>query len=144
MLHRTRTLLIAGLALGAMLITTGCPGMRGETETAVGQEPAQGANAEIEIRETPAGNRLVNLDVQWLPPPERIAPGANAYTVWIVPEVGAPVPAGRLEYDEGDRRGDLSITTPYERFTILITAEDAEVPPDQPSGVVVIEHEVMG
>lgn len=139
MLHRISP--IAFLAMGALLLAA-CG--HGTTQMVTGQEPAVGANANVNVQQSPAGNRIVNLDVQWLPPPDRLEPNANSFAVWILPENAPPQPAGLLEYDEGDRRGRLSITTPYDRFRIIVTPHDRFAPLDRPSDVVLIEHEVMG
>ena len=52
-----------------------------------------------------------------------------------------PVPAGRLDYDAGNRRGQLTTITPYEDFRVLVSAEPP-VPMGHPSGQVVIEEYV--
>lgn len=141
MLHR-----IAPLALvaGAVLMLAACGRNGGARYSVMGQEPARGANAEVQVQQTPAGNRTVNLNVQWLPPPELLDPRANAYGVWLLPIDGqAPIPAGLLEYDEGNRSGNLAITTPHDHFRIVVTPQDRDAPLDRPGELVVLEHEVM-
>jgi hypothetical protein len=127
-------------ALGALTLVA-CGGSDTRL-SATGEHPARGANADVRVARTPAGNRMVNLDVRWLPPPDRIDPTANAYGVWIVPELGQPIPAGLLEYDQGDRSGNLAIVTPFDRFRIIITPQNREQL-QRPGDVVVIQQEVV-
>lgn len=128
------------VALGAWMLAA-CGGGAAQY-SATGQDPARGANADVQLRQSPAGNRMVNLNVQWLPPPERLDPTANAYGVWIVPEFGQPIPAGLLEYNEGARSGTLAIVTPHDRFRILVTPQNRDQL-DRPGEVVVIEQDVI-
>ena len=109
MTHRLLFGPAAALATAAIVASCG-----GATSYSVaGQGVAIGADTAIEVEPTDAGNRRIALEVRHLPPPDRVVPGASTYAVWIVPMGGTPMPAGRLEYDEGDRRGELQLVTPY-------------------------------
>ena len=87
-------------------------------------------------------NRQVVVAVDHLLPPERLGQEFSTYTVWIVPRGGAPVPAGRLDYDRSRRRGRLTTITPYEEFRLLVTAEPA-TPLGGPSRAVVLSQDVV-
>lgn len=130
------------VALAAALLVVGCGGAQHTRYDVAGRDLAPGANARIDVRHTPAGNRRVDLDVQWLPPPERLGPGLSAYTVWIVPPYERPIPAGRLEYDPASRRGRLTLVTPYTDFRIIIAAEAPGEALAYPSEHVVVERDV--
>ena len=70
------------------------------------------------------GNRTVEVRVEHLSPPERAAPGARSYVVWVVPRSGGvPQNMGALTLQE-DLGGVLKTTTSYREFEILVTAEE--------------------
>jgi hypothetical protein len=128
----------AGVLL-AFVICAGCGG--GRTFVSTGHGPALSADARIEVSSAPGGNRRVRIAVENLLPPGRLGEDLTSYSVWIVPPGGDPVPAGRLDYDAGSRRGRLTTITPYEDFRVLVSAEPP-VPMGHPSGQVVIEEYV--
>lgn len=125
--------------LGAFVLAiAGCGG--GTSYAVMGRGPALSADARIDVAEVGA-NRQVMVSVEHLLPPERLGTDFTSYAVWIVPPGGAPVPAGRLDYDRGSRRGRLTTITPYEDFRVLVTAEPA-VPTGAPSRAVVLSQDV--
>lgn len=113
----------------------------GRTYVSTGRGGALSADARIEVSTIGGGNRRVRVAVQNLVPPGRLGEDLTTYSVWIVPPGGDPQPAGRLDYDAGSRRGDLTTVTPYEDFRVLVSAEPP-VPAGYPSGAVVIEEYV--
>lgn len=129
--------IVTGLGVLALAIA-GCGG--GTSYVATGLGPALSADARIDVERTGA-NRQVSVSVQHLMPPERLGRDFSDYAVWIVPPGGTPIPAGRLDYDEGRRRGRLTTITPYENFRVLITAEPG-IPMGVPSRAVVIAQDV--
>ena len=84
---------------------------------------APGADAVIEVDTIDGDNRRVGVDIQHLLPPGRVTDGATVYSVWIVPQGSPPILAGTLDYDEDDRTGQLTATTPHHVFEVRVTAE---------------------
>jgi hypothetical protein len=127
------------LSLGLPVLATAC----GSDEfQVVGTPRAAGVDGTVTVEEIEGGNYLVLVEVEFLPPPERISEDATVYIVWIKPEDGAPVKAGRLGYDEDDRTGTLRATTPAaDTFFVVITAEEDETA-NEPSEAVVVQREV--
>lgn len=137
MLRNTFRHLIGAALLAAFV---GCGGPAEYVVT--GTQRAAGADGLITVEEI-EGNRLVTVEIEHLPPPNRISDSATVYIVWIKPERGQPTMAGRLEFDPEDRIGRMRATTPHRHFTILVTAE-ADPEADSPSDVVVARQEVGG
>lgn len=135
---RLRTILLV-LSLGSGLLVTGC----GSDEfQIVGTPRAAGTDGTVTVEEIEGGNYLVHVEVQHLPPPDRVAEDASAYIVWIKPEDGSPVKAGRLGYDPDERSGTMQATTPAGgTFFVIITAESDEAT-NEPSDAIVVEREV--
>jgi hypothetical protein len=123
----------------AVLFCVACGGGRTYTTTGVGG--ALSADARIDVTAVRGGNRQVRVAVQHLPPPDRLGSGLSTYGVWIVPPGGTPVPAGRLDYDPGSRRGQLTTVTPYEDFRIIVSAEPS-MPAGYPSHAIVVSQDV--
>lgn len=96
----------------------------------------------ITVEEIEGGNHLVLVEVQHLPPAERISEDASTYIVWIKPEDGAPAKAGRLAYDPDERTGTMRATTPAGgTFTVFITAESDDMA-SEPNEAIVVQREV--
>ena len=99
-----------------------------------------GADARFEVEEITGPNTLVRVYAEHLAPPARVAPGANHYIVWFDEDQGL-TQAGRLEYDEGERTGEMRATSPDRSFTVLVTAESSRQV-RRPSRTVVFEQRV--
>jgi hypothetical protein len=98
------------------------------------QAPA--AQGEVKTKLTKDGNTAVTVTVKHLAPPDRLARDATTYVVWAHPlgtpagarpETGGPSESvffnlGGLKIDR-DLNGDLTTTTPYHSFDVLITPE---------------------
>jgi hypothetical protein len=107
------------------------------------QTPA--AKGEVTVdrrRRDPAGNSQISLDVQHLPPPSALGDDLRTFVVWITPR-GAEqaINVGQLDYDPARREGNLDIVTPYNEFTVAVTAESASTPIER-GEVVVVSGEV--
>jgi hypothetical protein len=123
------TLALAFFVLAASV--AGCGGPL--TLTANGTQRDPGAEARIEVSDLPGGNHLLTLTVQHLTPPERLGAGNTAFLVWIRPPSGAAILASQLGYAPDARQGTATMTTPLQRFTVLVTAEstpNSTVPSD--------------
>lgn len=103
--------------------------------------PAVGAEVEIRVEALDSGNYLVNLSVEHLAPPNRVAEGMTRYVVWITGSDGVPRRVGYLDFNDDDREGSMSATTTDNTFTITVTAEvDGAV--TMPSQAIVAQQEV--
>ena len=88
------------------------------------------------------GQRLLVLQLERLPPPERIAPGLREFVVWLEDSRGGEVKIGTLHYDRAHRSGNLLATTELSAFTVRVTGErDAHAV--EPSGVLLAERRVV-
>ena len=135
MLRNTLRPLVGAVFLAAL---AGCGGPSEYVLT--GTQRAAGADGLVTVEEI-EGNRMVTVELEHLPPPNRISESATVYIVWVKPERGQPTMAGRLEYDPDDRVGRTRATTPHDHFTVFVTAE-ADTTADSPSDVVVARQEV--
>jgi hypothetical protein len=88
------------------------------------------------------GQRLVVLQLQQLPPPERLGPGLREYVVWLQDARGGEVKAGTLDYDRAHQSGNLLATTDLATFTVRVTGE-RDANGSQPSGVLLAERSVL-
>lgn len=130
----SRILFIALMCLGAVA----CGGPQEFVVT--GTSRAAGADGLITVEDI-EGNRLVTVEMENLPPPDRISEGSTVYLVWLQPQGQAPTMAGTLEFDADARTGRLRATTPQSRFEVLVTAErNATVA--APSDIVVARQRV--
>lgn len=125
-------------ALALLLAACGGP----QEYAITGTERAAGADGMVVVEEI-EGNRMVSVDLEHLPPPNRISESSTVYIVWIKPDGAAPTMAGRLEYDPEDRAGRMRATTPHINFTVMVTAE-ADAQAASPSDVVVARQQVSG
>jgi hypothetical protein len=116
----------------------GCGGANSYTAPGVG--PAAGSDVNIDVEETDMGNKLVKVEIEHLPPPERVAEGTSVFVVWLTADDGSPQRLGLLQYDEDDRKGVGGGTTPLESFSLMVTAEESESV-TEPSEHIVVKHE---
>jgi hypothetical protein len=143
-MKKLATLISACALAGTSLFGSTLVGCGGALEHAVvGQHEAASADGIVRIEETGAGNRLVTIHLDNLPPPERVSAGATAYVVWFVGANAAPLKAANLAYDADARIGDAMATTTLATFELRVTAERAgEV--STPSDKVALSHRVSG
>ena len=145
LLPRLRSLhLLLGIALSAAtsLAATGGCAQAARTYPLQLHSQAPGASGSLSVEAIEGGQRLVVLQLDALPPPERIAPGLRAFVVWLEDSRGTEVNVGKLRYDREHRSGNLLATTELTAFTVRVTGErDAEAA--QPSGVRIAERRVV-
>lgn len=132
-MYRTPTLALVGATLLA--------GCAGPPRSTIEPPPAPRADAQIDVVATRSGEQRVRVDVERLPPPERLGLDLSTYAVWIVPPGARPIAAGQLRYDRERGRGDAVVLTPYDDFRLLVTAEPGPEL-DDPSPVVVVDRVV--
>ncbi|MFO7564254.1 MAG: hypothetical protein R6X02_16525 [Enhygromyxa sp.] len=132
----TVTPILLGAALFAL---SGCQ-MQKESAMLQPGERAPATQAEVKVdrkddRET--GNRELSLDVDHLPPPSELGEEFTTFVVWLAPEGSERAQnVGELDYNPSRRSGSLDVVTPYDQFTIWVTAEPASNPLDRGEVVV--------
>jgi hypothetical protein len=110
--------------------------------TAKAAEGTGGMTGQVSVERIEGGQKLVVLQLERLPPPERIAPGLREYVVWLHDPRGTAVKAGTLDYDRAHQSGNLLATTDLAAFTVRVTGErDANT--SQPSSVLLAERNVF-
>ena len=118
MTTRARTSL-ATFALAALLVA--CAGGK-----KVALEPTQAvaaAKGKVRAERTDSGNTKLDVEVQFLAPPGRVAPGSQVYVVWAQrDDKSAPQNIGALAVGS-DRKGKLQTLTPLDRFEVFLTPE---------------------
>jgi hypothetical protein len=135
-----RILLALGLAFGLAFTGLGCGG-GSHTYDVRGTQRDPGADAHVQVERIEGGNHLLTITVRNLTPPDRLGGGNQTFIVWIHQENGPVTLGSRLEYQQDQRTGRATVTTPAVHFTLLITAEqNATV--TQPSDFVVFQQNI--
>lgn len=129
--------LFASLVALLPLLAVAC----GPSEYAVaGTSRAAGADGKVTVEKI-EGSYIVRVELEHLPPPSRLGSGINYYVLWLQPNNQQPHREAVVEYDEDDRNGRATATTPQGRFTLIITGERTGAPAS-PSDVVVIRKAI--
>jgi hypothetical protein len=118
--RETRAPLVQGLAgviLGSLTLVACAHDIPLQTS---GRIPA--AQGEIKISKGDNDNTRMRLKVAHLADPQKLAPGASTYVVWIQGSPGPVQNVGALEIDE-KQEGSLETVTPHREFQLFITAE---------------------
>jgi len=149
----------AACALGCMQATqtyalvlhpqNGAPSAPSGTDSAstpgphdVPRDAAPGMVGSLSVERIEGGQHLVVLQLEQLPPPERIAPGLREFVVWLEDPRGGEVNLGTLRYDRANHSGNLLATTGLSAFTVRVTGErDARAV--EPAGVLLAERRVV-
>ena len=107
-----------------------------------GTARAPGTDGLLTVETIEGGNKLATVELENLPPPDRLGDGMTTYVVWFQEQGSPPTKAGALGYDADDRTGRMTATTPTQSgFVFIITAEaDPNAP--SPSDVIVVRTEV--
>ena len=140
----------SGCARATQTYTMLSPTQRGPSGEAFSEpaSPAPGTAAlpqwvgSLSVERIQGGQRVVTLQLNQLPPPERIAPGLRAFVVWLEDPRGRKVKVGTLHYDRTHQSGNLLATTALADFTVRVTGErDDRI--SAPSGVLLAERRVV-
>jgi hypothetical protein len=119
-----RAIAISTLAVAAAVALAACgPGTRQVQFDGSDRNPA--ARGEVKAKLTDNGNTQFDVKVEHLAEPNRVAPNATTYVVWIRPagaDQGLAQNAGALRVDD-KLTGTLTGITPYKNFDVFITAE---------------------
>jgi len=133
-----RTSLLVVLSVLSALAACGADGRF----VLLGSARAPSASGIVEVDDLGGSNAQVAVHLEYLHPPGRLDSSLKTFVVWFVPPVGGAVRAGTLRYDSAQRTGDLTVTSPFHRFTLLVTAEREQKPP-KPSAYVIATQEVI-
>jgi len=88
------------------------------------------------------GNTHLEIAVNYLAPPQKMAKDAAVYVVWVAPQAGSKSQnIGALKVGEG-RTGRLDTTTPLTDFEVRITPESAATV-EAPSGEAVMSGHIQ-
>lgn len=117
----TRALLL--FVAVVMLQACSGPSQRYPLETSGVGGASSAVSGSLQVERIEGGQRLVIVELDALPPPERVAQGGSEYVVWLEDGQGNSVRAGTLRYDRGSRSGNLLATTALSAFTVRVTAE---------------------
>ncbi len=131
-----RTLLLLGVVFGVACSTASTPIYR-----LIPDPSAPAAIGEVTVRDKAGANNEVTIKVDHLPLPSDLDPALNTYVVWARPPGDREIiPVAEIEIGE-DREGKAKLTTPFETFDLLVTAE-ASATPEEPSEHVVLKGHV--
>jgi hypothetical protein len=110
-----------GLVVVSVALAVGCGS--GQKVALQASDAVPAATGEVHA-EAANGNTKVDVEVEHLAPPSKIAAGANVYVVWAVRDAkdAAPQNLGQLKVDD-DRKGKLSTLTPLAHFDVIVTPE---------------------
>ncbi|MBW4057205.1 MAG: hypothetical protein HIU83_17835 [Proteobacteria bacterium] len=86
-------------------------------------------------------NTIVELKVQHLAPPQNLDPPKSVYVVWVETSDNQKFNLGQLKLDK-NLNGELTGTTPFKEFRLIVTAEDFAAI-TQPSTSVILTTEVL-
>lgn len=130
----------AAILAGVCLFWVGCSDSRVAKLTPSGATPA--AEGTVTSRQGENGNTHLEVTVNYLAPPQKIAKNAAVYVVWATPPAGSKSQnIGALKVGEG-RSGMLDTTTPLTDFDLRITPESAATV-EAPSGEAVLTGHVQ-
>lgn len=109
----------------ALLATVACASNRAAHLEPSQRSPATQAEIKVDrgmFKET--GNAQLAIELEHLPPPSELGDEYTTFVVWLTPKgTEQPQNIGELDYDPASREGTLDVLTPYEQFTVAITAE---------------------
>jgi hypothetical protein len=104
-------------------------------------ETVPGATAELRVDKEKNGDVQVELKADHLAKPGRLTPSASVYVVWFQKENSPPQIQGTLRVGN-DLKAELTSTTTFHNFTVLVTAE-TDSQPKFPSEQVVLRATVQ-
>lgn len=106
-----------------------------------GTQRDPGADARLQVETLAGGNHLITLTATNVTPAERIGSGNSVYVVWVRLPSGQTTMESLLAYQPDQRTGSATITTPAQRFTLIVTAE-ANAQVTAPSDHVILAQDV--
>ena len=139
-MRRFAPMLILALGAGGCATVRSAMGTDGQRISLRPSESTPGAQGHVKVVETDDKNNELAIEVSHLPPANRLDPQKSKYMVWIDPGDGRTIPLGQLELDK-NQSAEATLTTPFETFELIVTAEPPGAP-DQPSDAVVLRGRV--
>ncbi|MFP4599498.1 MAG: hypothetical protein ACLFVJ_14665 [Persicimonas sp.] len=134
-------LILAAFAASAALLLGGCEVERQSYElqpTSV----SPSVTGELYVEPYNDTNYQLDMELQYLALPQNLGEDLSTYAVWINPRnTDQQLKMGHLNVNREERTGTMRFTTPYEEFTVLVTAE-ANSAADRPSDTVVVRQPV--
>lgn len=108
--------------LAASCALIACSGAQTTPLVATQQVPA--AEGRVQTRRTSNQNTDVDVSVEFLAPPNRVAPDATTYVVWAqaLGDGSKPQNVGAMRVG-ADRTGSLKTKTPHQSFDLMVTPE---------------------
>jgi hypothetical protein len=131
-----RKILVALLMTSGLLLSA----WAGEHRMKNSSDLVPSATGKVDVDRDRNGNHVVKVRVYHLADPEKLSPARNSYVVWVQAKGKDPENLGMLRVNK-DLAGSLEATTPYNHFTIFITAEE-NPKPDRPSGTEILRGEI--
>jgi hypothetical protein len=98
------------------------------------------ATGKVKVEVDDNGNRVVKIRVYHLVDPAKLSPPRNGYVAWVQAKGKDPELLGKLAVND-DYEGKLEATTPYEAFTVFVTAEENPTP-ESPSGTEILRADL--
>ncbi len=131
-----RTLVLLALCAASALVA-GC-GPREEKLAIHGSPRSSGMDGQVTVTPQPEfGNSKVRVDLTFVTPPDRIAPGARTYVVWDR-RGDRLTRLGQLQFDGESREAKFEATTLPGGFELMVTAEpNANVPLPSPQTLLI-------
>lgn len=134
-----------GSALGCGILASalGCSGAQSYEPRS--SSIASDSDAKIVANASKAeGQTRLDVTIEHLAPPDRIADRGARYVVWYRHDESSHWKrVGTLDYDAGNRRGQLAQTTiPELAFDLEVTDESSNAP-DDPSSAMILSQRVM-
>ncbi len=130
-----RLLLILTVALFAFAITA-----LAEDVKLVSTPTTPAATGDVNFHHDRNGNTSMELKVDHLAAPTSLVPAKSYYVVWIQAPGHDPENKGVLSVNE-NLQGDIKTVSPYQQFTIFVTAENTPSV-QSPSGPTVLKGTV--
>lgn len=106
-----------------------------------GTAMAPAAQGKLTADKGSGGNTDLEVEVEHLAPPERVASGATDYVIWVQPQGSQTFQnIGVLEVND-DLEGKYQTNVPYESFRVVVTPEPNRVA-TRPSGPIVFDQSI--
>lgn len=127
--------IVSALVCAALAAGGGCV----STSTLAPTTLTPSSRGKVSASVAPDARTALTITVDRVPP---LDPSLDTLVAWVKPVGGEQyVNVGQVRVDD-EQRGRLRTTTPFQKFTLLVTAE-AEAPVPQPSGNVILVGQVQ-
>lgn len=138
--NRASSAALVSLAIALGTSVAGCGGGTRNYDVR-GTQRDPGADAHMQVERLEGGNHLITFTATNMTPPDRLGSGYTRYVLWVQTGTAPARMETNLRYNPDERTGRASATTPYENFTVLVTAERQEES-GTPSDAIVFQQTV--